>query len=282
MNAMKQVAQRRFPRIYDRLREVKLSLVLRFFQPEIVVHRYGGHEFKVTIADPMSRGWYDHDWERLGALDLLCASGLREGALVFDVGAHQNVVAMMLAREAGPAGRVVAVEGSRHNCEIGAGNAALNGFGNIVTVHAVAGETAGEAYFSDALNGHVTASENDFMSRRVRGVTVDSLAAEFGAPDVLFMDIEGFEIAALRGASKTLATSAAWFIEMHGDKTLGRYGARNADVFEFFRGDWVFYSCEDETLPFVRIDAGSALPASRFFLIVVPGAAGAGLAAEAG
>src|SRR6516165_11386925 len=81
-----------------------------------------GHEFEGHIADPLARGWYDHDWDRLGEIDMLGANGLRGDCRVFDLGAHQNVVAMMWAKEVGPSGTVISVEASRHNVEVGQRN----------------------------------------------------------------------------------------------------------------------------------------------------------------
>jgi len=270
MQDLKRRAMQRLPSVYNRLRELKFSVKSKLFAATTVEHVYGGHRFKVHIADELARGWYDRDWERLGEIDLLSRHGLRAGALVFDMGAHQNVVAMMLAREAGPTGKIVAVEGAGHNCEIGARNAAANGLDNIVTLHAVVAETEGDIFFSESLNGSVSLDKGAFLTRPVRAVTIDGLAAQFGAPDVLFLDIEGHEIAALRGAAKTLATRATWFIEMHGDDVLGKYGAKNADVLDFFPPGFELYYRVDEALPFTRLAGKADVPTSRFFLVVIP------------
>ncbi len=78
------------------------------------------------IRDSTARSWYDRDWNRLTELDLLREHGLHDGGIVFDLGAHQNLIAMLLAKEVEPSGRVIAVEGSKHNVRVGTPNAELN------------------------------------------------------------------------------------------------------------------------------------------------------------
>jgi FkbM family methyltransferase len=270
MELMKSALKRGFPRTYNRVREFKYAFTSRMFSPYTVKHTYGGHEFEVHIVDSLARGWYDRDWERLDEIDMLGANGLRSGCLVFDLGAHQNVVAMMWAKEVGPSGTVISVEASRHNFEVGRRNVSLNGFANIITLHAVVAETEGQELFSQSLNGCVSIDEGEFRAKPVRAITIDGLAKEFGPPDILFLDIEGYEIAALKGASETLKTQATWFIEVHGNAMLSKYGSRNADIFEFFQAPYNYYYRTEEKGPFVSLESKDAIPESRFFLAAVP------------
>jgi FkbM family methyltransferase len=136
----------------------------------------------------MGRSWYDHDWTTPAEIELLAARGrLREGARVLDVGAHQGVVAMMLADLVGEAGQVVAVEATPHNAELAVRNAAMNGLTRIEVLHAAGADTPGVLHFSPRMNGHVAAA--DEASVAVRAVTVDELAAAFGPPQVLFVEV---------------------------------------------------------------------------------------------
>jgi FkbM family methyltransferase len=270
MEFIKPALKRGFPRTYNRVREWKYTLTSHIFSPHTVKHTYGGHEFEVYIADPLARGWYDHHWNQLDEIDMFGANGLRGGCLVFDLGAHQNVVAMMWAKALGPSGTVISVEASRHNVEIGRRNVSLNGFTNIITLHAAVAETEGELLFSQTLNGSVSIDEGEFLTKPVRAVTIDGLVKEFGSPDVLFLDIEGYEISALRGAPETLKTQASWFIEMHGNATLSKYGSQNTDVLDFFEDRYDYYYRTDEKGSFVRLERKDAIPASRFFFAAVP------------
>jgi FkbM family methyltransferase len=172
----------------------------------------------------MGRSWYDHDWLLPAEIALLADRGrLREGARVFDVGAHQGVVAMMLADRVGPSGRVVAVEATPHNAALARRNAAVNGFAQLEVLHAAGAERPGALRFAPRMNGHVAAA--DEASVAVRAVSVDELAGEYGPPQVLFVDVEGYELHVLRGARETLATHRSdLFVEVHMGEGLERFG----------------------------------------------------------
>ena len=53
---------------------------------------------------------------------------------------------------------------------------------------------------------------------------LNDLSAKYGVPDVVFIDVEGFEHEALMGASKTLQAGPDWFVEVHHPQELARYG----------------------------------------------------------
>ncbi len=179
-------------------------------------HRYGSNQLSVLLADPVAEGWYDHDWPDLPEVVFLRTSRLQRGATVFDLGAHQAVVALMLAVEVGSKGRVVAVEAEPHNVEIAHENVRLNRAANIEVLHAAVSDVAGIAQFAEGLNGHVDPTSRRVGHIRVPAVTIDQLAARYGDPDVIFLDVEGHEARALSGAEETLSRADAdVFVEVH-------------------------------------------------------------------
>jgi FkbM family methyltransferase len=212
------------PRLYTRLGLVRESFGRARFRPIVAAHRYGRRDFRVQIVDEMGRSWYDHDWTTPAEIELLAVRGrLRTGARVFDVGAHQGVVAMILADLVGDSGRVVAVEATPHNAELAARNASSNGLAQIEVLHAAGADAPGELRFSPRMNGHVAADEEAGVS--VRAVTVDELTAEYGPPQVVFVDVEGYELHVLRGARATLdAHRPDLFVEVHTGEGLERFG----------------------------------------------------------
>src|SRR6266567_1987426 len=83
--------------VWTRLRLARIHYGIRRYETHRVRHMYGGFALDLCLADPMAQGWYDHDWDELPEIALLKHSRLRPGARVFDLGAHQCVVALMLA-----------------------------------------------------------------------------------------------------------------------------------------------------------------------------------------
>src|SRR5260370_14378262 len=109
-------------RLWTQLRMLRLRYTYASYRHRRVRHTYAGHELELELIDPMGAGWYDHDWPELPEVTLLKRHRLQRGARVFDIGAHQCVVAMMLAKTVGPTGSVFAVEANPDNCAAGERN----------------------------------------------------------------------------------------------------------------------------------------------------------------
>jgi FkbM family methyltransferase len=210
--------------VYTRLGLVREAVGRARFAPYVATHLYGRHRLSVHIVDAMGRSWYDHDWAEPAEIRELAGRGrLRGGARVFEIGAHQGVVAMMLASIVGTSGQVIAVEATPHNAETAERNARMNGLTQMHVVHAAGADAPGTLHFTPRMNGHVAAP--DEASLEVRALTVDELTAEHGAPDVLFIDVEGYELHVLRGARRTLeAHRPDLFVEVHTGAGLERFG----------------------------------------------------------
>lgn len=197
----------------------------------VVEHDYAGHRLKVLIADGIAKGWYDKDWDSLEDIDLLSQGRLKTGAKVFDLGAHQAVVAMIMAKTVGPTGRIIAVEGMAHNCEVARENLRLNQIENVQIHHAVVSDKPGTVAFFDGLNGSVA---RNGIGGQVEAVAIDGLVRSHGTPDVVFIDVEGYELHALRGAVNVLQSRCDWFVEVHVGCGLEEYGGTVEQVLSFF------------------------------------------------
>src|SRR5262245_32903595 len=120
------ILRRILPRpIWTRLRTMRARRRLNAYPRRVVRHEYGGFPFEVVITDPVGADWYDHDVPLPPEVPLLRRGRLRTGARVFDLGAHQGVVALILARIVGAGGQVVAVEAMAHNARCAEENRAL-------------------------------------------------------------------------------------------------------------------------------------------------------------
>lgn len=243
---MREALRRIVPRpALGRIRAVQQRRTIRGFAPYVTTRSYGGRELRVSIEDPVAQGWYDHDWPPLSEIGLLAERGqLRPGTRVFDLGAHQCVLALMLAAEVGSSGLVVAVEATPHNAEVGLRNVALNvgagsveGAANVVVCNAVASSAEGTIAFAPTLNGHVAARRAGYAFPPVDlpAVTVDSLARTYGPPGVIFVDVEGFEQRVVEGAGETFTAGRPdWFVEVHAGGPLEEQGGSVAGVLAHF------------------------------------------------
>ncbi len=208
--------------------------ILTRFRPYIVEHEYAGVRLKVHIADPLARGWYDHPWDFLPEVDLLQSSRLAPGARVFDLGAHQGVVAMILAHRVGLQGMVVAVEALPHNARMCEANKSTNRLPQILVEAAAISDQPGELDVAIDLNAQVRNRSSTITSIKIPATTVDDLVDKYGPPDVLFIDVEGYECHALRGATRALADYPDCYVEIHRGCGLELAGGTLTDIFNFF------------------------------------------------
>jgi len=149
-------------------------------------------------------------------------SCVREGATVIDVGANVGAYTLLFATWAGSSGRVFAFEpsvASRSGLER---HLRLNELSDRVSVRPEAvGEITGTVSFrdtgTDGDNRIVTAAHD--KARVVPSVSLDDFCVAHGlTPEVIKIDIEGAELAALRGARRTIAARGAQlalFVELH-------------------------------------------------------------------
>jgi FkbM family methyltransferase len=252
-------------RVLQQLRQ-KVHFIL--FNKKVVEHSYCGEKLKVLITDGLAQGWYDHDIGNLFEIELLQTSRLRPGATVFDLGAHQGVVGMILARKILPNGKVICVEPNPHNFHALQKNIELNEFNHIYCIQSAIGEAEGELFFNSGLNGAATVVKKYGRTFKVNKTTVNHLVKEFGNPDVVFMDIEGFEEKALTAASKALSLPCDFFIEVHVGSGLESVGGNILTVLEFFPASkYNRFVHHDNGVPPIKIeDADKDFFKERFFL----------------
>jgi FkbM family methyltransferase len=217
----------------------------------------------------MSAGWYDHDVDEQPEITFLRRHRLTTGARCFDLGAHQCVVAVALAQIVGPEGQVVAVEANRHNATVGVRNKELNRCDNLQILHAAAADKSGVLVFNTGLNGQVDDGSGAWGRAEVPALTVDELTDRFGPPDLLFIDVEGFECRVLDGAVKTLDRTPDCFVEVHVGVGLEKFGGSVDRVMQYFpRERYSLYMMPlgGEPVPFAE---GNPLTTSRFFLFAL-------------
>ena len=269
MGNLKEFAKKSLPLwAWSRLRVARNWWHVRFYSNRTVSHTYGGFPLQVLLADGLGEGWYDHDWPELPEIALLKRGRLKPGARVFDLGAHQCIVAMMLAKIVGPDGQVVALEANQHNAEIGERNRSLNRIANLRVVAGAVARESGTIVFSRGLNAKVDRGNGAFGRTRVPAFSVDDQARTHGTPSVLFIDVEGFECEVLRGARETLSNAPDIFVEVHTRCGLEDYGGSCRELYEVLSSHrYALFAAPGDTSNFVEVHSADEFPEKRFFLI---------------
>jgi FkbM family methyltransferase len=214
-----------------RLRVAKFDREVRRYPRRVVEHSYAGVRHKVLIASEYGER-YDHDYPELQEIAWLKRGRLRPGSRVFDLGASYGVMAMMLADAVGPSGHVVALEADPIIADVLRENRDLNGLAQLEPLHAAVARDSGSVGFGR--HGSVDDGSRRWGDRPVPAMSIDDLSRRHGTPDVVFIDVEGYELEALRGATETLAAGPDWFVEVHFPSMLAAYGATAEDVLSCF------------------------------------------------
>ena len=254
--------------MWTTLRLWRLRRSIDAYSPRVAKHRFGGVDLRVSLRDPLAAGWYDRDWETLSEIAELGRHRLRPGARVFNIGAHQGIVALMLHEAVSPGGHVVAIELSAHNARIAEENRLLNGVAGVTVVNAAVARVDGTITVNEGLNGQVDDGTGQWGLVTVPSISIDSLSHNYGQPDVLFIDIEGYEVEALRGASETLAARPDLFVEVHVNHGIENFGGTAEDVLNILRPLGYSFVVANETRKvFLSIEQSLEVLSDRFFLI---------------
>ncbi len=129
------------------------------------------------------------------------------GMTIFDIGANIGYYVLMELGLIGGGGRLVAIEPSPANVALLKRNLALNNYRDIPVIESAVSDQPGNKLFhlsheSNLNTFHDIGSGVDHLSGEqinVRTVTVPELAAEYGPPDLIRMDVEGHEVEVIGG-----------------------------------------------------------------------------------
>ncbi|MEZ4441070.1 MAG: FkbM family methyltransferase [Polyangiaceae bacterium] len=161
---------------------------------------------------------------------------LRPGDAFLDVGANVGIYTLFAASRIGRDGTIIAVEPGAEARERLEENVALNHLSGVRICGVAVGSSPGELVMSDdgTTTNHVL-SASERSGRRVEVATLDALC-EGTSPIAAKMDIEGFELEALRGAGRLLADKrpAAWILESN--HCAARYDVSRADLVGLIEG----------------------------------------------
>jgi len=150
----------------------------------------------------------------------MCAR-LKPGSIALDVGANVGTTTLVMAARCGTAGRVVAFEPDPQARKILQRNIALNPRAGSITIEEVAcSSSEGKATFyargqaRSSLDGDAADPSEKPMTVSLTTLDAYSERAEL-SPNLVKIDVEGAEVAVLRGAQRLLASDATVLCELH-------------------------------------------------------------------
>ncbi|MDF5758140.1 FkbM family methyltransferase [Spongiactinospora sp. TRM90649] len=229
-----------------------------------------------TIMPSVAGGYYE-EFE-VGLFERLAAGS----GTILDVGANIGVYACTGASHLPEGGRLVAFEPVPENLGYLRANIDRNGLGDRVTVEPAAvgaapgeltlhlsGEQSGKHSASAVNAGEATGSVSVPMT------SIDAYLAEGGLrPDIIKIDVEGYEGFVLRGAAETLAGLPTLLFEVH-PELQANCGCPAPELLDqvFARYEWVFVVDElnNRLLPHTRaqLDEPDAIGLYRSNLVAV-------------
>jgi FkbM family methyltransferase len=172
-----------------------------------------GDRFEADVASYLEwQLWAFGGYERY--LATLFARLVRPGDRCIDVGANIGVHTIRLAKLAGPAGQVIAIEPDAGLAARARANIALNQLANVRLVQAAASRHGGEHVLlyrpaaRDANKGRASLHQHAHLTGeavRVPTVTVDELCA--GPVALIKIDVEGHEAQVVAGAAAAIESA---------------------------------------------------------------------------
>jgi FkbM family methyltransferase len=186
----------------------------------------------------LERGEYD--WPQITWLKQL----LHANSRVVFAGAHIGAVLIPLAQSSGTRS-ILAYEPSPRNFRLLTLNLRLNGIDGVVPINTALGDRAGEIQFTENSintgNSHVAPASGEIT---VSLETLDqTIPADWATIDLIVMDTEGSEVAAMRGAQRSLARTKNLYVEFSPEQ-LREQGTSVtefvATVEKYFKSAYVF------------------------------------------
>lgn len=242
------------------------------FRPYVSVKHIREESFQFYTGDSTARMWYSgdhHEW--MLEVPFILDHMLSPTDTVFEVGSHHGFHLIPIARRVK---RAIAIEPNPHNVAILNRNLALNALSNVTVVQAAIGDSIGRiAILQDTNEGGVSSSGmSDLPTINVDLLPLDQLAEEFGFPQFLKIDVEGFEDRVLKGASQIMRHRPKIAIEVHVD-WIARYGSSIEELLGLLRLDdyevWILASPAVRVTPWAGEDLRT-LPPPKFHLYLLP------------
>jgi len=227
-------------------RHQPIKVLLRFANAEIINTWLGypfliSHEFGVALI--VERGHHatrSHYFFGLQDFtdELFAIHFLREGELFIDIGANLGIFSIMVAAATGA--RVIAVEPSPSSSQIFRRHIALNGMMDRITlIEACAGDANDTAFIKNTvdMDNFIVLDGEDLQPgmAQIPMIRIDDVI-DGTIPCAMKMDVEGFEMQALKGATQLLDRQNLQAITVEISDFSHRFGVSPEETHKFIAG----------------------------------------------
>ncbi|MBV8208414.1 MAG: FkbM family methyltransferase [Acidobacteria bacterium] len=175
---------------------------------------------------------------------------LRPGDTFVDVGANIGALSLLGSKLVGASGGVYAIEAHPRTATFLAGNIRLNGARNVQVIQAAAGDRDSETRVTSRRSDDQNAVSDEGVKVPMR--RLDSLLPDIDVR-LMKLDVEGFELFALRGAERVLRRTQFVYFESWQQHS-SKFGYRTPELTAFLKGcgfqldcaeDYVSEQCEN-------------------------------------
>jgi FkbM family methyltransferase len=195
-------------------------------------------QMRVGLVDHIERQlWLHQEWDR--PVKTVLESLLKPGDTYCDLGANVGYFTLMASRLVGPSGCVVAVEPSTRALRKLTSHLWLNQCRNVLLMSCAVGESRGYSALQLATESNIggtgiaTDESSSHAVERIWIVPLDELLPNGSFhPKLIKLDLEGYELSALRGAIRTIETSHPWIICEVTERLLQKFHATTVELFE--------------------------------------------------
>lgn len=200
----------------------RLDYILSSFISGEVVRNINGCDMILSLKDKgISRELILYRRRETKMTDFLRSQILREGDVVLDIGANIGYYVLLESKIIGEKGTVYAIEPVSATFRTLLRNLKMNTCRNVEPYHLAVGGKNGK------ITINVSNESNKSAVRPVSGrgydktelvnmLTVDSFLEGKKPPDLIRMDVEGYEYEIVKGMAETLKGDTDLFIEVHG------------------------------------------------------------------
>ena len=205
--------------------------------PYIKALEVQGRPFNFWIENYTARDWYDTEfWKNESEIRELLGL-LAPADRILEIGANHGFFTTIMAARL-QTGHFVGVEAVPRNCMVSQANLALNGLSQRARVLNVAiSDRPSKVEMYDTTDASICLDRSAVgkgvpseATVEIDAVTGDSLDREYGPFTFLKVDVEGYEVIALRGCREILARRPKLALELHGARRLAHYATSIDDL----------------------------------------------------